>query len=94
MVLTVKFIGALRHLSGKTKVTVDFDEGLSLKGLLAKLGQNMPELEKSLSGLQSGDSASNALILVNGREISVLEGLETKLSDGDEVVFIPVVHGG
>ena len=37
---------------------------------------------------------TNALILVNDREISVLDGLETKLSDGDEVVFVPVVHGG
>lgn len=94
MVLTVKFIGAMRHISGKTKLTVDFDEGMSLKGLLTKLGKAMPLLETSLSGMQTGDSASNALILVNGREISVLDGLETKLSDGDEVVFIPVVHGG
>jgi len=34
------------------------------------------------------------LILVNGREISVLNGLETKLKDGDEISLIPVVHGG
>jgi molybdopterin synthase sulfur carrier subunit len=94
MVLTVKFIGALRHISGKTQLTVNFDEGMSLKGLLAKLRQGLPDLKKSMNGLQMGDSASNALILVNGREISVLNGLETKLSDGDEVVFIPVVHGG
>jgi molybdopterin converting factor small subunit len=31
---------------------------------------------------------------VNGREISVLNGLDTILKDGDEVVFVPVVHGG
>jgi molybdopterin converting factor small subunit len=31
---------------------------------------------------------------VNGKEISVLQGLETVIKDGDEVVFVPVLHGG
>jgi len=36
----------------------------------------------------------NTLILVNEKEVSVLNGLETMLKDGDEVVFIPVLHAG
>ena len=34
------------------------------------------------------------VILVNGREISILNGYQTEVSDGDEIVFVPVVHGG
>jgi molybdopterin converting factor small subunit len=34
------------------------------------------------------------LIIVNGREINTLKGLETKVKDGDLVAFIPVAHGG
>lgn len=94
MALTIKFIGALRHLSGKTQLTINFQEGMSLKELVTKISQQMPKLEKTFSGHQLNDSRSNALILVNGREISVLNGLETKLNDGDEIVFVPVVHGG
>jgi molybdopterin synthase sulfur carrier subunit len=94
MVLTLKFIGALRHISGKTQITVKYESGMSLKELLAKLGQEMPQLQKSISDPQAGDATSNGLVLVNGREISVLNGLETELNDGDEVVFVPVVHGG
>ena len=93
MPLTLKFIGALRQISGKTQLTVNFIEGMSLKDLVAKISQEMPQLEKTLSD-QLNNSRSNALILINGREISVLNGLETKLNDGDEIVFIPVVHGG
>jgi molybdopterin synthase sulfur carrier subunit len=92
MPLTLKFIGALRQISGKTQLTVNFQEGMSLKDLITKISQEMPQLEKTLSELN--DSRSNALILINGREISVLNGLETELNDGDEIVFIPVVHGG
>lgn len=94
MTLTIKFIGALRHISGKTQLEVDFQEGKSLKELIAKLSQEMPQLEKTFIDQQLTDSKSNSLILVNGREISVLDGYETKLNDGDEIVFVPVVHGG
>jgi molybdopterin synthase sulfur carrier subunit len=94
MTLTIKFIGALRHLSGKTQLTINFQEGMSLKELVTKISQKMPKLEKTFSDQQLNDSRSNALILINGREISVLNGLETKLNDGDEIVFVPVVHGG
>ncbi|MGD0070721.1 MAG: MoaD/ThiS family protein [Candidatus Bathyarchaeia archaeon] len=94
MALTIKFIGALRHLSGKTQLTINFQEGMSLKELVTKISQQMPKLEKTFSDQQLNDSRSNALILINGREISVLNGLETKLNDGDEIVFVPVVHGG
>ena len=94
MPLTVKFIGALRHISGKTQLTVEFQQDISLKELVANLSQDLPTLEKTFSDQQLNDSKSNSLILVNGREISVLNGYETKLSDGDEIVFVPVVHGG
>lgn len=42
----------------------------------------------------SGEPRRNMLALVNGQEIGVLDGLETVVEDGDEVVFIPVIHGG
>ena len=93
MPLALKFIGALRQISGKTQLTVNFQEGMSLKDLITKISREMPQLDKTFSD-QLNDSRSNALVLINGREISVLNGLETKLNEGDEIVFIPVVHGG
>jgi molybdopterin synthase sulfur carrier subunit len=92
--LTIKFVGALRHLSGKTQFTVNFQDGISIKELVDKINQEFPKLKRTFSDQELNDSRSNSLILVNGREISVLNGYETKLSDGDEIVFVPVVHGG
>jgi molybdopterin converting factor small subunit len=51
-------------------------------------------LRRSLLDERLDKPAPNALILVNGREISVLGGLDTMIEDGDEVTFVPVVHGG
>jgi molybdopterin converting factor small subunit len=40
------------------------------------------------------DPRPNALILVNGKEISVLKGLETTVKEGDQIILIPISHGG
>jgi molybdopterin synthase sulfur carrier subunit len=94
MPVTVKFIGALRHASGKEKLAVPCKKGASIVDLVNKLTEKLPALRRNLLDEQLDEPKTNALILVNGREISVLKGLETKLKDGDEVIFVPVVHGG
>jgi len=94
MAVIVKFIGALRQVSGKTQLKVECTENFSLKGLILKITQDIPQLKASLIDQQLGVMKTNALILVNDREISVLNGLDTKINEGDEVVFVPVVHGG
>jgi molybdopterin synthase sulfur carrier subunit len=94
MAVTLKFIGALRHVSGVEKLALNCKDGASLMDLVNEVTKNVPALRRSLLDEQLGEPKPNALILVNGREISVLNGLETKVKDGDEVVFVPVVHGG
>ncbi len=94
MPLTIKFIGAFRHLSGKKQLTLNFQNGASIKTIVDNISQDMPQLKRTFCDQELNDAKSNSLILVNGREISVLAGYETKLSEGDEIVFVPVVHGG
>ena len=94
MTLTIKFIGAFRCLSGKKQLTLNFQDGTSIKTIVDSISQEIPQLKRTFCDQELNDAKSNSLILVNGREISVLEGYETKLSDGDEIVFVPVVHGG
>ena len=93
MVITVKIIGALRHASGVNTRVLDCEE-CSVKELIDKISRQLPELRRNLIHGELDDPRPNALILVNGREISVMNGLNTALEDGDEVVLVPVAHGG
>jgi sulfur-carrier protein len=94
MIVNVKFIGALRQISGKSKFTIETSNCKSVLELIDEISQSKPEMKKNLIDQQLEDPKPNALILINGKEISVLDGLATKLGEGDEIVFIPVVHGG
>lgn len=93
MSVTVKLIGALRHDANAETILVPYRRGLSLRSLIEEITTEKPALKRSLGNPQPGEGL-NALVLVNSKEISALDGLETKLKDGDEVVLVPVVHGG
>jgi len=93
MIIT-KFFGALRHVAGVGELTLNVKGGISVEKMLKKIAAELPALRQSLKDKVAEELKSNALIVVNGREISALDGLETKLKDGDELILIPVVHGG
>jgi len=94
MAITVRFIGSLRSASGKAELSVNIRDTVQLGKFITKIVQERPKLRRALIDPELEDPRPNALILVNGKEISVLNGLETRLRDGDEVVFVPIVHGG
>ena len=61
---------------------------------IRRLLESSHRLKSVLVDPELEDPRLNALILVNGVEISVLEGLETPVTSEDEIVVVPVAHGG
>jgi molybdopterin converting factor small subunit len=94
MVVTFKFVGAFRSLTGKEKYTMKIEGTVTLKEAIRKIVEKNTLLKRALIDPELEDPRPNALILVDGKEISVLKGLDTILADGDEVVLVPVIHGG
>ena len=92
--MKVRFIGPFRHASGTGEITLNIKGAVTIKDLMGEITKELPSLAKNLIDKQLDDPRPNTLIIVNGKEISVLNGLKTKVLDGDEVVLVPVVHGG
>jgi molybdopterin synthase sulfur carrier subunit len=90
----IRFFGVFRSITGKNKVSIKFKDTIRLKEIIKEIVEKMPRLKRTLIDPDLEDPRPNTLILVNGKEISVLNGLETMLKDGDEVIFIPVLHTG
>ncbi len=92
--VNVKLLGVFRGLSGKSHFCIKLEEA-NVKGLLQKLVETFSsDFKRVLIDPELKDSRPNALILVNGKDISALDGVATVVNDGDEVVLISVSHGG
>ncbi len=94
MTVTVRFIGSLRAFAKRSKFSMELGKTVSLREVIIRIVEEQPKLKRALIDSELDDPKTNSLMLVNGKEISVLKGLDTKLKDGDELILIPVVHGG
>lgn len=83
--IKVRLFGQVRNMLGKSELT------LELKNI--KVSDLLNELEK-LNKSSESLITQKFLIMVNGHEISTLNGKETIIKDKDEVTMIPVTHGG
>ena len=92
--ITIRFVGSLRSIVGKSKITLNINEKITVKELMGLIVEEFPQAKRTLIDPELEDPRPNALIIVNDKEISVLNGLETVLKDGDKVVLVPVSHGG
>ena len=93
MKVTVKFYSYLRDLIGKkAKVELDLDEGAVISHLLSELLLD-PQIKDALLD-DNQELKSDITLLKNGREITFLAGMETKLEPGDEISIFPLVAGG
>ena len=81
---------------GKEAIDVDLVDGAKVLDLVRVVSDHIGKRDFTnvLVDPELRDPRPNNVILVNGREISSLKGLETELQDGNEVVVIPLVHGG
>lgn len=95
MKVTVRFFTTLREIVGKSeeKFTLganDLTVGELLKFLEEKYGKPFREYVYDWKG----EVKSYLQFLVNGRSITTLQGMETKLKEGDTLAIIPPVGGG
>lgn len=92
----VKLYGVLKTAARTERLELDFESPISIRQLVNKLVSVIarPEFETYLIDADTKDPRPNALILVSGTEIGALNGIDSALRDGDEVVFLPVAHGG
>jgi molybdopterin converting factor small subunit len=91
----VRFLGIFQRLSGKKRLKLKLEEPATVRGVIMKLKETFSsEFKQALLDSELVDPRPGSLILVGGKEISVLQGLDSVVGDAEEVVLIPMVHGG
>jgi len=85
----VKLFANFREIVGRNEVEIPAS---SVLDLLTKLIEQYPELKRLI--FKNGGISDYVHIVVNGRSIRDLDGLNTGLGDDDVVAIFPPVSGG
>ncbi|MEM1597717.1 MAG: ubiquitin-like small modifier protein 1 [Pyrobaculum sp.] len=93
MKLRVKFLATLYDLTGVLKTELEVPDGITVRELIDYLAGRYEKLRSEVLD-EKGELRPMFNVLVNGRAVEWLNGLDTRLKDGDEVVFIPPAAGG
>ncbi|MBS7615126.1 MoaD/ThiS family protein [Candidatus Bathyarchaeota archaeon] len=92
--VTLKFLGVFKKAYGNSQISLEIKRNEKLGDVIKKISETSQNLRRILIDPELETPLSNTVILVNGVEVHLLKGLDTELKDKDEIVFIPVIHGG
>jgi molybdopterin synthase sulfur carrier subunit len=90
--MRVRLFGTLRDAANAKDVTLNLDTG-TVRSMLDALRSAHPELAPSILDTE-GDLQRSVHVLVNGRSIRFLDGLDTPVCADDRLAIFPAVGGG
>ncbi len=92
MKVTVKSFATLRdHMDAE--FAIEIQESATVAVLLTTLTERYPKLEDEIF-LENGTLKDFVNILLNGRNIAFIHGLDSILSEGDLIALFPPAGGG
>lgn len=92
MQLTLKFFATFREAVGSKTIEREFDDGATVGAVLGALESEFEGLSGRL--LEDGDLRPQINVLLDGREVLHMEGVDTAAADGDTLSVFPPVAGG
>ena len=94
MKVEVRFFTSLREITGKKTEEIQLNDAVTVKELLTMLSNRYGKEFRDYVYNRKGEVQGFLSFLVNGKNINVLEGFDTKLKQGDVVAILPPVGGG
>lgn len=90
----VKFFTTLREIVGKKEEQVELSGSISLDSLLKQLSKKHGKEFEDYVYDELKNVRGHLQFLINGNSTSAMQGLKTKLKEGDQVAILPPVGGG
>ena len=69
-------------------------DGETIRTLLGRLAGRYPRFGQIVFDAKSKNLSEEVSLFLNGRRLELLDGLETKLKDGDVLSLLPFISGG
>lgn len=89
----IKLFATLRDIAKTRELTVEIRDGQTVAELIDSIREQKPELAAEIVN-EDGELTGLVHILVHGRHIQWLDGLDTKIRTSDILVLMPPSAGG
>ncbi len=66
----------------------------SVRHLLNRICARYQRFGRIVFDINAQELTGRVVIFLNGRALELVKGLESKLSDGDTLTFVPLIEGG
>lgn len=91
MEVNVRIFGTIATITG-AEHTFELSNDASIRTLASLIAEKAGQRKGFLGEFRVG--SDELAIMINGKNIIILDGLNTPLSDGDLVVIMPSIFGG
>jgi len=90
----VKFFTTLREIVGKKEEQIELSRSVTIETLLRQLSKKYGKDFEDYVYDELGNVRGHLQFLVNGKSVTALQGLKTKLKEEDQLAILPPVGGG
>jgi molybdopterin synthase sulfur carrier subunit len=94
MKVEVKFFTSLREITGKKVDEIQLQNTITVNELVTLLSEKYGKTFREYIYNKKGDVQEFLSFLVNGKNINIMQGFDTKLQEGNVVVILPPIGGG
>jgi molybdopterin synthase sulfur carrier subunit len=84
--ISINLLGSIKKLIGHSNLQINEEELANVNGIISYLENNYYSNNKI--------NENEILVAINGIEFSLLGGHNAKISSGDVVTILSIVHGG
>ncbi|MFX0116617.1 MAG: ubiquitin-like small modifier protein 1 [Candidatus Hodarchaeota archaeon] len=90
--MKIRLFASLRERIGQKELEITKEEAKTVQKLIELLIRRYPEAEDLL--VRDGELSSFYHILINGKNITLLDGTKTIFNEDDTVAILPPIGGG
>lgn len=90
----IHFMESMTDLVGKAELDVQAKEGATLSDVFKEVGRDYGESMKKKIIAPDGAFHPYVLVSVNGTDFRALNGIDTRLNVGDEILVALLITGG
>ena len=92
--IKIMFLSLLTDITEVEELDLSIDDDSNIRNILDQLSTKFGPKFEEMIYKSSRDLSKYVLITINGKDIRLLDDLDTKVKLNDEITFIPAIAGG